>query len=180
MSAQENGTMETAEASITQLLMERFEQDDEAFTVSSQDELEEAMSSVTSTLTLLLGGIAAISLIVGGIGIMNIMMVTVTERTREIGIRKAIGADRRVILQQFLLEAVVLCMIGCLIAIFVSWVMLKVISLVVSSLTLSFSIQGNVVLIAVLFCLAIGVIFGLYPANKAAKMQPIDALHYGG
>lgn len=180
VSAQENGTMETAEASITQLLMERFEQDDEAFTVSSQDELEEAMSSVTSTLTLLLGGIAAISLIVGGIGIMNIMMVTVTERTREIGIRKAIGADRRVILQQFLLEAVVLCMIGCLIGIFVSWVMLKVISLVVSSLTLSFSIQGNVVLIAVLFCLAIGVIFGLYPANKAAKMQPIDALHYGG
>ena len=74
----------------------------------------------------------------------------------------------------------VLCMIGCLIGIFVSWVMLKVISLVVSSLTLSFSIQGNVVLIAVLFCLAIGVIFGLYPANKAAKMQPIDALHYGG
>ena len=172
--------METAEASITQLLMERFEQDDEAFTVSSQDELEEAMSSVTSTLTLLLGGIAAISLIVGGIGIMNIMMVTVTERTREIGIRKAIGADRRVILQQFLLEAVVLCMIGCIIGIFISWVMLKVISLVVSSLTLSFSIQGNVVLIAVLFCLAIGVIFGLYPANKAAKMQPIDALHYGG
>ena len=180
VSAQENGTMETAEASITQLLMERFEQDDEAFTVSSQDELEEAMSSVTSTLTLLLGGIAAISLIVGGIGIMNIMMVTVTERTREIGIRKAIGADRRVILQQFLLEAVVLCMIGCIIGIFISWVMLKVISLVVSSLTLSFSIQGNVVLIAVLFCLAIGVIFGLYPANKAAKMQPIDALHYGG
>lgn len=180
VSAEEDGSMETAEAKIAQLLMERFEQDDEAFSISSQDELEEAMSSVTSTLALLLGGIAAISLIVGGIGIMNIMMVTVTERTREIGIRKAIGATRGNILQQFLLEAVVLCMIGCAIGIFLSWAMLRVISVVVSSLRMSYSIQGNVVLIAVLFCLAIGVGFGLYPANKAAKMQPIDALHYGG
>ena len=180
VSAEENGSMEAAESAVTELMMERFEQDDEAFTILSQDELEDAMSSVTSTLAMLLGGIAAISLIVGGIGIMNIMMVTVTERTREIGIRKAIGADRGAILRQFLMEAVVLCMIGCAIGIFMSWVMLRIISVVVSSLTMSFAIQGGVVLIAVLFCLAIGVVFGLYPANKAAKMQPIDALHYGG
>ena len=138
------------------------------------------MSSVTSTLAILLGGIAAISLIVGGIGIMNIMLVTVTERTREIGIRKAIGATRGAILAQFLLEAVVLCMIGCIVGIFLSWAALKMIGLVVSSLDLTFSLNAGVVLIAVAFCFLIGVIFGLYPANKAAKMAPIDALHYDG
>ena len=180
VSAEANGNMETTEAKITSLLMDRFEQDEEAFSVISQDEIEDAMSSVTSTLALLLGGIAAISLIVGGIGIMNIMMVTVTERTREIGIRKAIGANRSVILQQFLLEAVVLCMIGCLIGIFLSWAVLKVISVVVATTSLTYSMQGNIVLIALLFCFTIGVVFGLYPANKAAKMQPMDALHYGG
>ena len=110
---------------------------------------------------------------------MNIMLVTVTERTREIGIRKAIGASRRVILQQFLLEAVVLCMIGCAIGIFLSWTILRVISVIVSSLDLAFSMNATVVIIAVAFCFFIGVVFGLYPANKAAKMKPIDALHYG-
>ena len=180
VSAAEEGDMAAAEAVMTGLLMERFDNDDDAFDVSTMDALEDAMSSVTSILAILLGGIAAISLVVGGIGIMNIMLVTVTERTREIGIRKAIGATRGVILQQFLLEAIVLCMMGCAIGIFLSWVVLRVISVVVSSLSMSFSMQGNVVLISVLFCFAIGVVFGLYPANKAAKMQPIDALHYGG
>ena len=113
VSAPENGTMETAEAAMTNILMERFEDDDEAFSISSQSVLEDTMSSITSILTILLGGIAAISLVVGGIGIMNIMLVTVTERTREIGIRKAIGASRGTILGQFLMEAVVLCMLGC-------------------------------------------------------------------
>ena len=111
---------------------------------------------------------------------MNIMLVTVTERTREIGIRKAIGASRGVILQQFLLESVVLCMLGCAIGIFLSWGTLRIISVVVASLDLTFKMNGAVVLIAVLFCFIIGVGFGLYPANKAAKMKPIDALHYGG
>lgn len=180
VSAEDDGNLETTQTKITSLLMERFDEDDEAFSVISQDELESAMDSVTSTLTLLLGGIAAISLLVGGIGIMNIMMVSVTERTREIGIRKAIGAHRAVILQQFLLEAVALCMIGCAIGIFMSWAVLQVISVVVATTSLTFSLQGNVVVIAVIFCLAIGIGFGLYPANKAAAMQPIDALHYGG
>ena len=180
VSAPENGTMETAEAAMTSLLMERFEDDDEAFSISSQSVLEETMSSITSVLTILLGGIAAISLVVGGIGIMNIMLVTVTERTREIGIRKAIGASRGTILSQFLMEAVVLCMLGCGLGIFLSWAILQTVTTVVSSLDMTFALDGGVVLIAVAFCFVIGVVFGLYPANKAAKMKPIDALHYGG
>ena len=180
VSAPEGGNMETAEAAMTSLLMERFEDDDEAFSVSSQSVLEDTMSSITSILTILLGGIAAISLVVGGIGIMNIMLVTVTERTREIGIRKAIGASRGTILSQFLMEAVVLCMLGCGLGIFLSWAILQTVTTVVSSLDMTFSLDGGVVLIAVVFCFIIGVVFGLYPANKAAKMKPIDALHYGG
>ena len=180
VSAPEGGTMESAEAAMTGILMERFEDDDEAFTVSSQSVLEDTMSSITSILTILLGGIAAISLVVGGIGIMNIMLVTVTERTREIGIRKAIGASRGTILSQFLMEAVVLCMLGCCLGIFLSWAILQTVSTVVASLDMTFSLDGGVVLIAVVFCFIIGVVFGLYPANKAAKMKPIDALHYGG
>ena len=180
VSAPEDGTMETVEAAMTTILMERFEDDDEAFTISSQSVLEDTMSSITSVLTILLGGIAAISLVVGGIGIMNIMLVTVTERTREIGIRKAIGASRGTILTQFLMEAVVLCMLGCALGIFLSWAILQTVTTVVSSLNMTFSLDGGVVLIAVVFCFIIGVVFGLYPANKAAKMKPIDALHYGG
>ena len=180
VSAPEEGTMETVEAAMTNILMERFEDDDEAFSISSQSVLEDTMSSITSILTILLGGIAAISLVVGGIGIMNIMLVTVTERTREIGIRKAIGASRGTILSQFLMEAVVLCMLGCALGIFLSWAILQTVTTVVSSLNMTFSLDGGVVLIAVAFCFVIGVVFGLYPANKAAKMKPIDALHYGG
>ena len=174
------GTVDQAEETMTRLLMERLDQDEDAFSVSSQDALESSMSSITSMLTVMLGGIAAISLIVGGIGIMNIMMVTVTERTREIGIRKAIGASRGVILKQFLLEAVVLCMMGCGLGIFLSWAVLQIVNTIVVSLDMTFTLNMTVVLIAVVFCFLIGVVFGLYPANKAAKMKPIDALHYGG
>ena len=172
--------MADSEKTMKQLLLDRFEQDEDAFKISSQNIMEDAMNNVTSILTVLLGGIAAISLIVGGIGIMNIMLVTVTERTREIGIRKAIGAGRGAILLQFLLESVVLCMLGCAIGVFASWAILQVISVVVSSLGMHFALQWNVVALAIGFCFAIGVIFGLYPANKAAKLPPIEALHYGG
>ena len=178
--AAEGYTVDDADTAITDILMERFDEDEDAFKVSSQNILEETMDSITSVLTILLGGIAAISLVVGGIGIMNIMLVTVTERTREIGIRKAIGASRGTILTQFLMEAVVLCMMGCCLGIFLSWAILQTVSTVVSSLDITFTLDGGVVLAAVVFCFIIGVIFGLYPANKAAKMKPIDALHYGG
>ena len=180
VSAPENSTVEVTETAVTELLMDRFDDDDDAFEITTQDALEDTMSSITSMLTILLGGIAAISLIVGGIGIMNIMLVTVTERTREIGIRKAIGASRGTILAQFLMEAVVLCMLGCALGIFLSWATLQTVTTVVSSLDMTFSLDVGVVLIAVAFCFVIGVVFGLYPANKAAKMKPIDALHYGG
>lgn len=180
INASEGSDVATAETAITNILYERFEEDEDAFEISTQDVLEDTMSSVTSIFTVLLGGIAGISLLVGGIGIMNIMLVTVTERTREIGIRKAIGASRGEILRQFLLEAVVLCMMGCAIGIFLSWLILRLASNVVSGLSMTFNLNGGVVLIAVAFCFLIGVVFGLYPANKAAKMKPIDALHYGG
>ncbi len=173
-------TVEAAEAAMTELLMERLAQDEDAFSISSTKILEDAMGDVTAILSILLGGIAAVSLIVGGIGIMNIMLVTVTERTREIGIRKAIGATRGEILRQFLIEAIVLCMMGCAIGIFLSWATLQLVANVVSSLSMTFQLETNVVVLSVVFCFFIGLVFGLYPANKAAKMQPIDALHYGG
>lgn len=180
VNAPEGGSMEATEATMEAILLERFEEDEDAFDISSMAVMEDAMSSITSVLSVMLGGIAGISLLVGGIGIMNIMLVTVTERTREIGIRKAIGATRGTILRQFLIEAVVLCMLGCAIGIFLSWVILRVAAVVVSSLSMSFALNGTVVIVAVVFCFIIGVVFGLYPANKAAKMKPIDALHYGG
>ncbi len=180
VSPEAGSDMATAESAMKTLLLDRLEGDEDAFSIRSSDILEETMGNVTSVLSILLGGIAAISLVVGGIGIMNIMLVTVTERTREIGIRKAIGAGRGVILQQFLMESVVLCMVGCAIGVFLSWCILRVVSMVVASLNLSFGLSWDVVALAVGFCFAIGVIFGLYPANKAAKLPPIDALHYGG
>ena len=182
-SAPEGTPMKEAEAAVRAFLAEKVGYDDwgnENFYVYSMDIMEGAMDNVTSILSILLGGIASISLIVGGIGIMNIMLVTVTERTREIGIRKAIGANRGTILRQFLLEAVVLCMMGCMIGIFLSWCILRLASVVVAEMSMAFNLDGKVVLISVVFCFAIGLIFGLYPANKAAKMKPIDALHYGG
>ena len=180
VSAGAESTVDEAKERLTEILKERFDQDSDAFSLSSQNALESALSSVTSILAVLLGGIAAISLIVGGIGIMNIMLVTVTERTREIGIRKAIGASRSMILTQFLVEAVVICMLGCALGILGSWGVLRLITTVVSGLNISFQMSGGVVLVAVLFCFLIGIVFGLYPANKAARMAPIDALHYGG
>ena len=178
VSAGESVTVDEARERLTEILKDRFDQDEDAFILSSQNALESAMSSVTSILAVLLGGIAAISLVVGGI--MNIMLVTVTERTREIGIRKAVGASRGMILTQFLVEAVVICMLGCALGILGSWGVLRLITTVVSGLNISFQMSGSVVLIAVLFCFFIGIVFGLYPANKAARMAPIDALHYGG
>ena len=170
LSAAEGSTVDAAADAMENILMERFDEDEDAFDVDASNMLEEAMNKVTSTLSLLLGGI----------GIMNIMMVTVTERTREIGIRKAIGASRGNILTQFLMEAVVLCMIGCGLGIFLSWAILQVVSTVTVSAGITFSLNMGVVGLAVAFCFLIGVVFGLYPANKAAKMKPIDALHYGG
>lgn len=115
----------------------------------------------------------------GGIGIMNIMLVSVTERTREIGIRKAIGVGRNVIMMQFLIEALMISLMGCAIGILLSWLTLRVIA-VIGGDTMTFALSPGVVWIAVASSIFIGVVFGIYPANKAAKKKPIDALRYNG
>lgn len=145
------------------------------FTVQNQADVLASMQGVTQTLTMLLGGIAGISLLVGGIGIMNIMLVSVTERTREIGIRKAIGAKNNDILMQFLIEAIVLSILGGGIGIVLGSAGSTLIG---SALKMSTSISISSVLVAFGFSAAIGIIFGVFPARKAASMDPIDALRF--
>ena len=178
-SGTDEDSLEPAENALTELLMERFGEDEDAFSIVDQSEIMEAMSSVTNTMSLMIGGIAAISLLVGGIGIMNIMLVSVTERTREIGIRKAIGAGRETIMLQFLIEALLVSLMGCLAGIGLSWVILKVAAVVMKN-SMSFTKDMKVVWLSVAFSVLIGVLFGLYPANKAASKKPIDALRYSG
>lgn len=178
-SGTDEDSLEPAENALTELLMERFGEDEDAFSIVDQSEIMEAMSSVTNTMSLMIGGIAAISLLVGGIGIMNIMLVSVTERTREIGIRKAIGAGRETIMLQFLIEALLVSLMGCLAGIGLSWVILKVAAVVMKN-SMSFTMDMKVVWLSVTFSVLIGVLFGLYPANKAASKKPIDALRYSG
>ena len=178
-SGTDEDSLEPAENALTELLMERFGEDEDAFSIVDQSESMEAMSSVTNTMSLMIGGIAAISLLVGGIGIMNIMLVSVTERTREIGIRKAIGAGRETIMLQFLIEALLVSLMGCLAGIGLSWVILKVAAVVMKN-SMSFTMDMKVVWLSVAFSVLIGVLFGLYPANKAASKKPIDALRYSG
>lgn len=178
-SGTDEDSLEPAENALTEFFMERFGEDEDAFSIVDQSEIMEAMSSVTNTMSLMIGGIAAISLLVGGIGIMNIMLVSVTERTREIGIRKAIGAGRETIMLQFLIEALLVSLRGCLAGIGLSWVILKVAAVVMKN-SMSFTMDMKVVWLSVAFSVLIGVLFGLYPANKAATKKPIDALRYSG
>lgn len=145
------------------------------FNVRNMATVMQTMEETTGTMTLFLGAVAAISLVVGGIGIMNIMLVSVTERTREIGVRKALGATYRVIVMQFLIEAVVISLIGGLIGIVVGIGASKLIATFTSMKTV---ISMGPILLSFGFSMAIGLIFGLYPARKAAKLNPIDALHY--
>ena len=178
-SSADTTTQEYAEEALTQRLLDRFKEDEEAFTITDQSQIMEAMEEVTGTMTLMLGGIAAISLLVGGIGIMNIMLVSVTERTREIGIRKAIGAGNGTILFQFLLEALMVSLIGCMAGIGVSWVILRVAEQVMGG-TMQFAMSRQIVGVSVAFSVFIGIVFGIYPAKKAAGKKPIDALRYSG
>ena len=147
------------------------------YSVFNQSEMLSTLSETTNTLTLMLGGIAAISLLVGGIGIMNIMLVSVSERTREIGIRKAIGAARGNILMQFLIESLVVSLMGGLLGLAISVAAVKALAPV---LQMTLTIPVNVAWMAIGFSVFIGVVFGMYPANKASKLRPIEALHYEG
>src|SRR3989338_3035228 len=145
------------------------------FTIMSQSDLLNTVSQVTGTLTALLGGIAAISLLVGGIGIMNIMLVTVTERTREIGLKKALGAKKKTIITQFLIESILLTFIG---GIFGMIFGLTASFLISKIMNLSYVISVSSIALAIGVSSLIGIVFGLYPARKAANLQPIEALRY--
>ena len=145
------------------------------FNIQNMNSIMETMEETTGTLTLFLGVVAAISLVVGGIGIMNIMLVSVTERTREIGVRKALGATYSVIVTQFLIEAVVISLMGGIIGIILGIGSSKLIGLASGMSTV---ISLPTIVMSFAFSMAIGLIFGIYPARKAAKLNPIDALHY--
>ena len=147
------------------------------YSVYNQSEMLSTLSETTSTLTLMLGGIAGISLLVGGIGIMNIMLVSVSERTREIGIRKAIGAARSNILMQFLIESLVVSLMGGLLGLAISVLAVNVLGPV---LDMTLAVPTQVAWMAIAFSVFIGVVFGMYPANKASRLKPIEALHYEG
>jgi putative ABC transport system permease protein len=151
-----------------------FKSTDNNNRVMSQKQLLDTMSSITSTMTYLLGGIAAISLIVGGIGVMNVMLVSVSERTKEIGIRKALGGSRKDILIQFLIEALVLSSLGgvsgVLFGLGLGWA--------VTAFGMSMTFSMPIVIVAFSFSLAVGIVFGIFPAYKASKLKPIDALRF--
>jgi putative ABC transport system permease protein len=171
--------MDLAQAQLTAVLrarhgLETGVQDD--FRVQNQEDIVDSVTETSGTFTTLLASIAAISLLVGGIGIMNIMLVSVTERTREVGLRKAVGAKRGDILLQFLAEAVVLSGIGGLIGVVLGTVAAQIITPMLGGTQAL--VTGESVLLAVTVSLAIGVFFGLYPANRAARLNPIDALRY--
>ena len=154
------------------------EEDD--FAVISQEQILGMLQEVTGVFTLFLGAIAGISLLVGGIGIMNIMLVSVTERTREIGIRKAVGAKRRNILIQFLLEASILSLVGGSIGIIGGWVLSRLISQIeIGGMTIHSVVSPDIVILAISVSVFIGLASGIYPAMRAARLNPIDALHYG-
>ena len=180
VSAVDSKSINTVIADIKTIMRERHKIEigaDDDFTVSSQQDILSSLTQITTILTLFLGAIAGISLLVGGIGIMNIMLVSVTERTREIGIRKAVGAKKSDILMQFLVESVVLSFIGGAIGIGFGWLISAVVNQVAGS-SFHSVITLSAVSMAVGFSIFVGLFFGIYPANRAGSLNPIDALRY--
>jgi len=171
--------MDKAREEITQILRERHNiklGDEDDFTVITQKDLLNVFGDITKILTLFLGAIAAISLLVGGIGIMNIMLVSVTERTREIGIRKAVGAKKRDILLQFLIEATLLSLLGGIVGILMGVGGAMGVSAIIGSFHAT--VTFGAVALATGFSVAVGLFFGIYPASRAASLNPIEALRY--
>ncbi len=173
--ATSEGAVTPAMSSINRLLFQTFNGDSDSFSVFNQQDVVDTMSSVSKTMTMMLGGIASISLLVGGIGIMNIMFVSVTERTKEIGIRKAIGAKGKDILSQFLIEAIVLSAMGGILGVGIGMAATKIYTMATGSMA-AYSLP--VILSAFLFSVAVGVVFGVFPANKASRLHPIQALRF--
>jgi putative ABC transport system permease protein len=179
--ASSDDRMEEAEAQIAAILRQRHQiiGSDDDFTITSQEDLVAALVEVSNVFTLFLGAIAGISLMVGGIGIMNIMLVSVTERTREIGLRKAVGARRRDILKQFLSEAVLLSAFGGGVGVFLGWGLAQLFERVsLNNQQIETLVTADVVSLAVGVAVAIGLFFGLYPAVRASRLDPIEALRY--
>ena len=174
LSATDSTTVNQAQSAVEHFLYKKY-QNDSTYSIMNQEQMLEAMEETASTLSLMLGGIAGISLLVGGIGIMNIMLVSVTERTREIGIRKAIGAKRGNILFQFLIESVVLSGMGGLLGLALGY---GVMHMLENFMGMALVPSLAVAQLAIGFSMFVGVVFGLYPANKASRLRPIDALHY--
>jgi putative ABC transport system permease protein len=175
LQGKDQNQMDFLMAEIQDAMASMFPNKSDSYNVANQQDLMNTMSSVTKTLTMMLGGIAGISLLVGGIGIMNIMLVSVSERTKEIGIRKAIGAKRRDILMQFLIESIVLSCMGGLIGILFGVGLGKVLG---SAMGLTVAFSTSIIIMSFLFSLVVGVVFGVFPANKASKLNPIQALRY--
>ena len=176
--AKEGEDLERVQADIENILRVRHgikNPDLDDFNVNNMASIMKAVEENTATMTLFLGAVAAISLLVGGIGIMNIMLVSVTERTREIGVRKALGATYRTIITQFLIEAIVISLVGGAIGIVVGIGASQLIATVAKLKTV---VTTGPILLSFGFSMTIGLVFGLYPARKAAKLNPIDALHY--
>lgn len=176
--ADEGADLSKLQKTITTIIRKRHriqEEDPDDFNIRNQAEALETASNISNIFTLLLGGIAGISLLVGGIGIMNIMLVTVTERTKEIGIRKAIGAKEKDILRQFLIEAIVMTSSGGFIGILIGIGLSNLITLIVKFPTI---VSLSSIIISVSFSIVVGVFFGYYPAQRAAKLDPIEALRY--
>ncbi len=167
---------------VSQILRQRHRAPigDDDFTVFTQQQFLTTFSTITGVLTIFLGGIAGISLLVGGIGIMNIMLVSVTERTREIGLRKALGARKRDILIQFLTESSLLSLIGGIIGIMLGWLIGFTVGQIAAATGTDFTpvVSLDAILLATIFSAAVGLFFGIYPANRAAGLEPVEALRY--